>query len=169
MANVMRYIRGDIMPVDSPLILSGTVIEIGDLLYQDQLTKQVFPATSLPDQTGTVANQRLFSCWFIGVALGQSRDGDTASISIGTTGVWEFICASHIWHLGDLIAAAPNAAATGLLDQTVVEVAATDRAIGVCDQVEPTANTRVWTRIKSEVMEGGYSPDICSGSSSSGQ
>jgi len=122
----MRWKRADISPVDSPPIASAVVIEIGDMLYQDHLTKQVLPATSLPDQGGVIPNQRLFSCWFIGVALGQSRAGDTASISIGTVGTWEFICASHIWHLGDLIGPASNAANNGLLDQTVIEVAATD-------------------------------------------
>ena len=168
MANKVRYIRGDIVPVDSPPILSAVVIEIGDLLYQDMYTKNVYPASSLPDQGGDAANQRLFSCWFLGVALGQSRSGDTASISVGTTGTWEFICPSATWSLGDLVAADGNAATSGLLDQTVEEVFAHDRSIGVCDQLEAVANTRVWVRIRSEVMEAGYSPGLCSGSSSSG-
>jgi len=132
---------------------SGTVIEIGDLIYQD--TDDAKPASSQADQGSETANQELFADNFLGVAMQRSRSGDTDPIRVATTGAFEFDAASGTFELGDLVGADENAGGDGLLDQQVASVSASKYAIGRVAKRVATAATSVLVDVRSTVMTGG--------------
>jgi len=148
----MRWRYGDTNPVVAA-VDSGTVIEIGDLVYQD--TDDAKPASSQADQESETANQELFADNFLGVAMQRSRSGDTDPIRVATTGVFEFDAPSGTFELGDLMGADENAAGDGLLDQQVASVSASKYAIGRVAKRVPTAATSVLVDVRSTVMTGG--------------
>ena len=121
MTDKMRWRYGDTNPVIAA-VDAATVIEIGDLVYQE--TDDVRPASSQADQNTKAANQELFADKFLGVAMQRSRAGETAPIRVATTGVFEFDCPSGTFELGNLIGADENAAGTALLNQQVATVTA---------------------------------------------
>ena len=100
MSDKMRWRYGDTNPVVAA-VDSATVIEIGDLVYQD--SDDAKPASSQADQGSETANQELFADNFLGVAMQRSRAGDTVPIRVATTGVFEFDCPSGTFELGDLL------------------------------------------------------------------
>src|SRR3990167_2708815 len=102
MPDKMRWRYGDMNSVDAK-VDAETVIEVGDLLYQD--TDDAKPASSQADQGSETVNQELFADKFLGVAMQRSRAGDTAPIRVATTGVFEFDCPSGSFELGDLVGA----------------------------------------------------------------
>ena len=152
MSDKMRWRYGDTNPVVAA-VDSGTVIEIGDLLYQD--TDDTKPASSQADQESETANQELFADNFLGVAMQRSRSGDTDPIRVATTGVFEFDAASGTFELGDLVGADENAGGDGLLDQQVASVSASRYAIGRVAKRVATAATSVLVDVRSTVMTGG--------------
>jgi hypothetical protein len=91
MGNLMRWRYGDTNPVVAA-VDSSTVIEIGDLVYQS--TDDARPASAQADQSTKALNQSTFAGNFLGVAMQQSRSGDTTPIRVATTGIFEFECAS---------------------------------------------------------------------------
>ena len=151
MADVMRWRYGDTNPVLAA-VNSATVIEIGDLVYQD--TDDAKPASQQADGGSEAANQETFKDNFLGVAMQRSRSGDTASIRVATTGVFEFICASATFELGDLIGVSENGDGNALEDQTVKSVMGLggEYAIGLCAKRVATASTSVLVDIRSSVM-----------------
>jgi len=148
----MRWRYGDTNPVVAA-VDSGTVIEIGDLVYQD--TDDAKPAGSQADQGSEAANQELFADHFLGVAMQRSRSGDTDPIRVATTGVFEFDAPSGTFELGDLVGADENAAGDALMDQQVASVGASKYAIGRVAKRVPTAATSVLVDVRSTVMTGG--------------
>jgi hypothetical protein len=152
MANKMRWRYGDTNPVLLP-VAADTVIEIGDLVFQD--TDEAKPAEALPDQGTELENQELFHQLFAGVAMQASRAGDTQPVRVATTGVFEFDCVSATLEVGDLLGADENTGGTALLNQTVAGVAAADAAIGRCAKRLNPAGTRVFVDIVSSVLKGG--------------
>ncbi len=72
MSDKMRWRYGDTNPVVAA-VDAATVIEIGDLVYQD--TDDAKPASSQADQGTETANQELFADKFLGVAMQRSRVG----------------------------------------------------------------------------------------------
>ena len=86
MSDKMRWRYGDTNPVVAA-VAAGTVIEIGDLLWQD--TDNAKPAAMLPDSGQKTVNQEEFVAKFLGVAMTRSRVGDTAPVRVATTGVFE--------------------------------------------------------------------------------
>ena len=72
MTDKMRWRYGDTNPVIAA-VDAATVIEIGDLVYQE--TDDVRPASSQADQNTKEANQELFTTKFLGVAMQRSRAG----------------------------------------------------------------------------------------------
>ena len=155
MADVMRWQYGDTNPVVTKAPASATVIEIGDLIYQDPSTNVPYPASSQADQGSEALNQNLFHDNFLGVAMQRSRNGDTDTLRVATTGVFEMDCPSGTWELGDLAAADENSGGTGLLDQTVTKVTLEGLAIGVCAKRVASADTLVYIDIQSTLMTGG--------------
>jgi hypothetical protein len=152
MSDKMRWRYGDTNPVIAA-VDSATVIEIGDLVYQE--TDDARPASQQADQNTKEANQELFTGKFLGVAMQRSRSGETSPIRVATTGVFEFDCPSGTFELGNLMGVDENAGGTALLNQQVVAVAQADRAVGRVAKRESAATTSVLVDIRSTVMTGG--------------
>ena len=152
MSDKMRWRYGDTNPVVAA-VDSATVIEIGDLLWQD--ADDAKPASSLADQGSETANQEAFTDAFLGVAMQRSRSGDTDPIRVATTGVFEFDCPSGTFELGDLVGADENAGGDGLLNQQVASVSQSQYAVGRVAKRVPTAATSVLVDVRSTVMTGG--------------
>jgi hypothetical protein len=140
---------------------SGSVIEIGDLVYQ--ATDDARPASALADQGSETANQEAFADDFLGVAMQRSRSGDTTPIRVATTGVFEFDCPSSTFELGNLIGVDENAAGDALLDQQVAKVSDSRYAIGRAAKREASNTTSVLVDIRSTVMTGGVEGSSPSG------
>jgi len=152
MTDKMRWRYGDTNPVIAA-VDSATVIEIGDLVYQD--TDDAKPAAAQADQGSETANQTLLSDNFLGVAMQRSRAGDTDPIRVATTGVFEFDCPSGTFELGDLVGADEAASGTALENQQVAAVASADHALARVARRVATAATSVLVDIRSTVMTGG--------------
>jgi len=140
---------------------STTVIEIGDLLYLN--TDDVLPASSQADAESEAGNQETFADNFIGVAMQQSRNGDTDEIRVATAGVFEYICASATYEIGDNIGVDENSDGDGLLDQTVAAVADAEYAIAKVARRAASATTTLFVEIESTVMHGGIAGGSPSG------
>ena len=160
MSDKMRWRYGDTNPVVAA-VDSSTVIEIGDLVYQD--VDDAKPASSQADQGSETANQELFADNFLGVAMQRSRSGDTDPIRVATTGVFELDCPSGTFELGDLLGADENGAGDGLLDQQVAPVAASQYAVGRAAKRVATAATGVLVDVRSTIMTGGVEGSSPSG------
>jgi hypothetical protein len=138
------------LPVDS-----ATDIEIGDLVDDAK------PASSILDIGGAgpadlAAAQVQFHDSFIGVAMQRSRAGDTQSIRIATSGVFEFDAASATFELGDRVGVAQDAGAA-LEDQKVAGIAQTvpNQALGRVAKRVSSADTKVLVEINSTMMRDG--------------
>ena len=152
MSDKMRWRYGDTNPV-AAAVDSSTVVEIGDLVYQD--TDDAKPASSQADQSSETANQELFADNFLGVAMQRSRSGDTDPIRVATTGVFEFDCPSGTFELGDLVGVDEASSGTALEDQQVAPVSASQYAVARVAKRVATAATSVLVDIRSTVMTGG--------------
>lgn len=152
MADVMRWRYGETSPVMLP-VQSATAIEIGDLLYWS--TDHVLPAASQADQGTKAANQQLFHNNFAGVAMQQSRVGDTAPIRVATAGVFAFDCASATFEVGALVGVNQPSAGPPLSNQIVVGVAAENLAIGRCAKRVHPADVSVLLEIVGTLSHGG--------------
>jgi hypothetical protein len=152
MSDKMRWRYGDTNPVVAA-VDAATVIEIGDLLWQD--TDDAKPASALPDLETEAANQAALAHAFLGVAMQRSRAGEAAPLRVATTGVFEFDCPSGTFELGDLLGADENAAGNALLNQQVAKVATSAGAIGRIAKRQAAATTSVLVDIRSTVMTGG--------------
>ncbi len=122
---------------------AATVIEIGDLVYLEPTTAK--PAGGLTDGGSLAAKQEAFHDKFAGVAMQQSRAGDTQDIRVATTGVFEFDCASARSRWATRIGVDDNAGGTALVNQQVIAVAAAnpELSIGYCaKRVNPAAHQR---------------------------
>jgi len=132
---------------------SAQVVEIGDIVWLN--TDDIRPASQFTWAGSLSQTQDNFAEYFTGVAMDQSRSGDTAEIHIKTEGVFEFNCPSGTWEIGDLIGVDDNAGGTALEDQKVINVGDAARAIGYCARRETTATTKVRVQIVSGTMTGG--------------
>ncbi len=161
MPNMMRWRYGDTQPVIAA-VDSGLQIEIGDLLWLDG--DRAKPASALADQGTKVANQRLFADRFLGVAMQQSRAGDSRPIRVATTGVFEFDCTSGIFELGEWVGVEENAAGDALLDQCLVKVTDPSLAIGRVARRSGGQARRVLVDLRSTIMTGGIEGTTASSS-----
>ncbi len=152
MSDKMRWRYGDTNPVIAA-VDSATVIEIGDLVWQD--VDDAKPAAAQADQGSETANQGLLADKFLGVAMQRSRAGETLPIRVATTGVFEFDCPASAFELGDLVGTAENAAGTALLNQQVSKVSAAKYAMGRAARREAAPASSVLVDIRSTVMTGG--------------
>ena len=121
MSDKMRWRYGDTNPVVAS-VAATTVIEIGDLLWQD--TNNAKPAALLPDGGSKAANQAALVHNFLGVAMARSRPGETTLVRVATTGVFELDCPSETFELGDLVGVDAGGDHYPLLNQQGVKVAA---------------------------------------------
>lgn len=160
MSDKMRWRYGDTNPVVAA-VDSATVIEIGDLVWQD--TDNAKPASDQADQESEAANQELFAQNFMSVAMQRSRAGDDDPIRVATTGVFELDCPSGTFELGDLVGPDENEAGNALLNQQVAKVDAAAKAIGRVARRVGAATTSVLVDIRSTVMTGGVAGGTSSG------
>ena len=152
MRDKLRWQYSDTNPVVAA-VDAATVIEIGDLVWQD--ADDAKPAAGQSDHGSEAANQAAFCDGFLGVAMQRSRSGETAPIRVATTGVFEFDCPPATFELGDLIGPDENAAGNALLNQQVETVAESRCAIGRAAKRQAIAATGVLVDIRSTVMTGG--------------
>jgi hypothetical protein len=151
MTDKMRWRYRDTNPVVAA-VASGTVIEIGDLLWQD--VDNAKPASALVNDGGYGTMAKEFADKFLGVAMQRSFSGDTDPIRVATTGVFEFDCNTASFELGDLIA--PSVAVWGndsfrICNQQVGKVSDFLYAICRCAK-RGTGLTSVLVDIRSRVM-----------------
>ncbi len=134
---------------------SATVIEIGDLLWQD--VHDAKPASAL-------AHSVNFAKSFLGVAMQRSRKGAAQNVRVATSGVFEFDCPSGTFELGDLVGAAMELISDGTdsgekdeywVNQHVEKVSFSQFAIGRVAKREPSAVASVLVDIRSRVMTNG--------------
>ena len=153
MGNNMRWRYGDTNPVVAPT-QSSDAIEIGDLLYQESGVAR--PVSAQADQGTAAANQAVFHQSFLGVAMQASPAGESSSIRVATTGVFEFDCVAATFEIGDGIGPAENAAGTALENQVAVSVADQfSLAVGRCASYINPAKSRVLVDIVSTIYKGG--------------
>jgi len=166
MADKMRWRYGDTNPVVAA-VDPATVIEIGDLLWQDvddAKPASLFAAGEFPGQlpletpaARLSALQRSFSEMFLGVAMQRRRVGEIDPIRVATTGVFELDCPDGSFELGDLVGADQDAAGS-LPNQRVAKVADPRSAIARVAKRQPNAVSTVLVDICSTVMTGGILP-----------
>lgn len=154
MANMMRWRYGETNPVIIP-VGADTAIEIGDLVYLDSGSGNAKPAAVQADQGSVAANQQLFHTNFAGIAMQASPSGDTQSIRVATTGVFQFDCPSNTFALGALVGAYEPSGGTALESQQVAGVGAANLAIGRCARAVNPADVSVLVDIVSTVLYGG--------------
>lgn len=157
MGSMYRY--GETHPVVSD-VASATVIEIGDLVYQD--SDKALPAGHDTDGNGTGdlwdtnigTTQTAFHANFLGVAAQRSRAGDSKPIRVNTTGRHEFDCAAAQFSLGDYVGPAKTSG-NNLEDQKVVKVSNPWQAIGRVAKQYTANTTKVLVDVQATVMTGG--------------
>jgi hypothetical protein len=181
MSDKTRWRYGDRNPVVSA-VDSASVIEIGDLLYQERHEFHELGASAKPasmvqyesrpelagkgDEAYEVIRQERFAEDFLGVAMQRSRSGDTDPVRVATTGVFEFDCPSGTFELGDMMGVDyelhgghdevnDGKETIHLLSQSVAPVSASKYAIGRIAKRVATAATTVLIDIRSMVMTGG--------------
>jgi hypothetical protein len=152
MSDKMRWRYSATNPVVSA-VDAATVIEIGDLVWQD--VDDVKPASAIPKwEKGPKGQQQRFASNFVGVAMQRSRSGDTDPVRVATTGLFEFDCPSGTFELGDLVGPIPND--TGKLqDQAVGPVGESKYAIARIAKRTRGTVFSVLVDIRSTVMTGG--------------
>lgn len=152
MSDEMRWQYGLINSVEAA-VDAATVIELGDLLWQDVYDAK--PALALGTRGNPIVDQGLFVAKFLGVAMQRSRSGDTAPISVATTGVFQFDCSRSTFELGELIGPVFNACEDRLFNQRVIRVYRARHAIGRVTKYEHDLVGSVLVDIRSTVMTGG--------------
>ena len=148
----MRWRYGDTNPVVAA-VDAKTVIEIGDLVFQDVDDAKPASMRAGPCVEPTVALE-LFTRDFLGVAMQRSRRGDTDPIRVATTGVFDFDCPEDRFELGDLIGPLGEPGA-GLKSQRVAAVNQAKHAIGRVAKRAAVEVTTVLVDVRSTVMTGG--------------
>jgi hypothetical protein len=157
MTDKMRWRYGDTNPVVAA-VDAATVIDLGDLVWQD--TDDAKPAAAVVDNLPQPHDGVMFDCQdafkrsFLGVAMQRSRSGESASIRVATTGVFEFDCNPDCFELGDYVCPAPNLPTTDLLTQKVVKCQE-QYAIGRVAKRSGVPIESVLVDILSTVMTGG--------------
>lgn len=150
MSDKRRWRYEDTNPVVAA-VDSETVIEIGDLLWQDVNNAKPANHVSMGNAKPEVA-QAAFARSFLGVAMQRSRNGDTGPIRVATTGVFEFDCPLGTYELGQLMAVADGHGGA-LFNQRVLR--SNPGAIARVAKREPATVTSVLIDIRSTVMTGG--------------
>jgi len=152
MANLMRWRYGETNPVVVP-VLSGFVIEIGDLVYLEGGDAR--PASALTDQGTLLANQEMFHDKFLGVAMQASTSTSSDPIRVATSGVFDLDCPSATFEVGDLLGTTEEPTGTQLESQIVTSVSGPNLAVGRCVKRVNPANTKVFVDLVSTVVRGG--------------
>jgi hypothetical protein len=181
MASTARYRSGDTNPI-AVLCDPTFPIEVGDLLFQDPVSRLAKPASAMKNQGSQSLNQQTFHDQFLGVALQKNglqpnevvplnsslNHFPANTIQCATTGEFEFACASNAWNPGDLVGAVNNTGNTGLQNQFVAPVTSPPASIGKAVPEAAAinqANTSVGVRITSSILAGGVQSTVPGSSS----
>ena len=157
MSDKMRWRYGDTNPVTAAVDYA-TVIEIGDLVYQDVDDAKpasliaIEPRPELTEREHEILRREQFAAKFLGVAMQRSRAGDTDPIRVATTGVFEYDCVCQAFELGQNVGPAVNGR---LLNQEVTTVHKSQYAIGRIAKRATSSATSVLVQICSTIMNGG--------------
>jgi len=157
MADKMRWRRGDTNPVVAA-VRADTVIEIGDLVWQD--VDNVKPASQLVDVMLHHAGEEIdlrteFVKRFLGVAMQRSRAGEYDDLRVATTGAFEFDYDLYPLLIGQLIGPHVLPDPTRLLNQFVDTLCDHHLfAIGRCCKRAVNGGTVIFN-IHSTIMLGG--------------
>jgi len=127
--NKLRFRSGQVQLVKCR-VDSGTVIEAGDMVWLD--SDDVKPASAFTWTTNLATTQGAFAAKFIGIAHQQSKDGETASISVDVSplSVYEMDVPSTTYEVGAMLG--PDESSSALQDQqleTAVSAAAIARSV----------------------------------------
>jgi len=160
--DVNRYRYGDINPVDTKPIDTAVVILKGDLVFRDAADSDKYKSSqSIVGIAGAgpatlAAAQELFHDTFLGPASHRSRVGDVLPIVCGTSGVYEYECASATFNMGDLVGIAVDPVTPANIDrQRVIGVATPNLAIGRVVKDYTANTTTVLVEIMSTLYNGG--------------
>ncbi|MEM9353748.1 MAG: hypothetical protein AAGA92_12105 [Planctomycetota bacterium] len=151
MANVMRWRYGDTNPVMAPA--DSSLIEVGDLVALS--SGSAVSAGTFANLGSEPANQEAFHDSFLGVAMQQSPEGETQSIRVATSGVFEFLSASATYGIGDLLGTHEPVSGAELYNQSIATVLSPSLAIGRCVRSQPQAAAKVLVDVVSTVVRGG--------------
>ena len=159
---------------------TGAAIHIGDLIFQDPVTKKARTASSMLAQGSEALNQGALHDQFVGVAVqrgGKLESGEVSfnlnplpgQIIVAINGTFLFTSTSQTWQPGDLVGGYSTANGQ-LAAQQVDKVTSGALSIGQAAPTphalaDGTAKTQVAVRIKSTVFGGGI-PATQAGSSS---
>ena len=141
MSNKMRWRYGDTNPVMAKPD-EDAHIEIGDLVFQ--FRDRVYPAQVLMEEG---YDPETLKKHFMGVAMQESKPGQTAPIRIATTGVFEFEWPEVRRPLGTMVHCAGN--------QSVWPTMEVEGAIGRVARIVEKGEASVLVDIVSTVMKGG--------------
>jgi hypothetical protein len=134
---------------------AATLIDIGDLVYQDPATRKPKSASAMADQGSESANQAAFQQNFLGVSEQRSREDDTDRIRISTRGVKLFDCVAATYRIGDMLGVDEQSGGTALEDRKLVKVTDSSYAIARVHRDTEDNATKVWAQFESTVMFGG--------------
>jgi hypothetical protein len=151
MTDKMRWRYGDTNPVVAAAD-ADTVVEIGDLLWQD--IDDAKPASAIQPGTNT---QEVFASKFLGIAMQRSRQGETAPIRVATTGVFELDADNETFELGDYVTPG-YADQEHLANQYALSTIQAKEAIGRVARRAAHATNAVLVDIRSTIMTGGIVP-----------
>ena len=144
--NRFRKVAGKtFIPVDK-----ATVIEIGDMLFLS--SGKAVPASSVTWNTDLATTQADLKNGFLGVAMQASTDQDEEPVLFMYDGVFEFVADSDSYTVGALIGAAK--ASGDALENQKIDDAVAAGAIGIVHEDAPASSTKVFARIRSQVMDG---------------
>ena len=141
MSNKIRWRYGDTNPVIAAPD-KDVHIEIGDLVFQYRF--RTYPVEVLMEEGYDPPSLKKH---FLGVAMQESKPGETAPIRVATTGVFEFEWPGAMRPLGTLVHCANN--------QTVWPTMNVSDAIARVARVSNKKDTSVLVDIVSTIMKGG--------------
>jgi len=151
MSNRLRFRSGQV-ELHRLRVDSGTVLEAGDLVYLD--TDDVKPASDLAFDTNIATTRGNFAAVFLGVCHQPSGDGETADVSIDLSplSVYEFVCDSSTFEVGDLLA--PDGDSDGLESQILAKVNTAAEAIARAAEYKAAAATMLRVQFASAFHAG---------------
>lgn len=150
MANVFRYIRGDVQALDLPAYTADAV-EIGDLMYWDATTGAARPAETVAG-ANYAAKKLNLAASFLGVAMTAKAANQPGNVLVATTG--DFLVGAPSgngtdYTVGQMLA---GGSGTAMQDQGVAPTTNAAECIGVATAPKTTAQAYVQMRLMSRML-----------------
>lgn len=152
------FVRGDIKAVVLPAN-TADVIEVGDILWWDNNSSAVRPASQVSGSTYADKKSNL-AANFIGIALESKDAGKAGSVLVATAGDFLITAPSGTgtaMTVGQIVAGGNG---TTMANQVVSAAASTAEAIGVAAAPKSTAETQVLVRILSRLCDLGMQVNV---------